>query len=252
MAIPPTTKSSPEPQRHWIADWVLNILVLLFGTTTVLQAFVVPTGSMEGTMLVGDHLFVDRLAYSPSGPISRHLLPYQDVKRRDIIVFRYPLDIRQNYVKRVIGIPGDRIRLAGKVLYLNGKAVEEPYKVLIPEHRSSYLENFPQDRDILIYDRGMQMLRDHVRNGELVVPPGQYFAMGDNRDNSEDSRFWGFVPRENIIGKPAMVYWSYDAPTERLADNNINVEHLKDMALHFFTKTRWDRTFLLLRGYPLQ
>jgi signal peptidase I len=96
------------------------------------------------------------------------------------------------------------------------------------------------------------MLREHVENGELVVPPGFYFAMGDNRDNSADSRYWGLVPRENIIGKPTMIWWSYDAPTEHLADRNVNVDHLKDMALHFFTKTRWDRTFRLFRGYSLE
>jgi signal peptidase I len=252
MATHRKADNKPFQDRRWIADWVLNILVLMFGTTTVLQAFVVPTGSMEGTMLVGDHLFVDRLAYSPSGPVSKFLLPYQDVKRGDIIVFRYPLDVRENYVKRVIGIPGDRIRLVEKAVYLNGKPVEEPYKVLIPGHRSAYLENFPQAPDILIPERGLDMLRRHVANGELVVPPGHYFAMGDNRDNSADSRYWGLVPRENIIGKPALIWWSYDAPTEHLADNNINVDHLKDMALHLFTKTRWERSFRLLRGYPLQ
>lgn len=252
MAIPPKTNPQAPDERGWIADWVLNILILLFSTTTVLQAFVVPTGSMEGTVLVGDHLIVDRLTYSPYNSFTKRLLPYQDVKRGDIIVFKYPIDIRQNYVKRVIGVPGDRIRLSGKVLFLNGRPVDEPYKVLIPDHRSSYLENFPRHRDIVIYDRGMSMLRDHVQNGEVVVPEGQYFALGDNRDNSEDSRFWGFVPRENIIGKPVVVWWSYDAPTEHLADYNVNFDHMKDLALHFFTKTRWNRTFLLLRGYPLQ
>jgi signal peptidase I len=251
MATPQQPKRKAIEERHWIADWTLNILVLLFGTTTVLQAFVVPTGSMEGTMLVGDHLFVDRLAYSPSGPISKHLLPYQDVKRGDIIVFRYPLDIRENYVKRVIGVPGDRIHMRDNVVYLNGRPLHEPYKVLIPGHRSSYIENFPQTPDILIPERGLEMLREHVENGELVVPPGFYFAMGDNRDNSADSRYWGLVPRENIIGKPTMIWWSYDAPTEHLADRNVNVDHLKDMALHFFTKTRWDRTFRLYRSYSL-
>jgi signal peptidase I len=252
MATPQQPKRKAIEERHWIADWTLNILVLLFGTTTVLQAFVVPTGSMEGTMLVGDHLFVDRLAYSPSGPISKHLLPYQEVKRGDIIVFRYPLDIRENYVKRVIGVPGDRIHMRDNVVYLNGRPLQEPYKVLIPGHRSSYIENFPQTPDILIPERGLEMLREHVENGELVVPPGFYFAMGDNRDNSADSRYWGLVPRENIIGKPTMIWWSYDAPTEHLADRNVNVDHLKDMALHFFTKTRWDRTFRLYRSYSLE
>jgi len=239
-------------QRHWIADWSMNILIFLFGTTTVLQAFVVPTGSMEGTMLVGDHLFVDRLAFAPAGPISKYLLPYQDVKRGDIIVFRYPLDIRQNYVKRVIGVPGDRIRIDDKTLHVNGKAVNEPYKVLISQQRSQYLNNFPQTPDISIEERGLAMLRDNVVNGELVVPPGQYFAMGDNRDNSADSRFWGLVPRANIIGKPTVIWWSYDAPTEHLADGNINIDHLTDLALNFFQKTRWRRTFILLHSYPLE
>jgi signal peptidase I len=96
------------------------------------------------------------------------------------------------------------------------------------------------------------MLRDNVKGGELVVPEGQYFAMGDNRDNSADSRFWGLVPRENIVGKPTMIWWSYDAPTEHLADGNINVDHVTDVALNFFSKTRWRRTFLLLRGYRLE
>src|SRR5688572_31619707 len=101
----------PKPERHWIADWAVTILIFLFGTTTVLQAFVVPSGSMEGTLLVGDHLFVDKLSYAPAGCIAKYLLPYQEVRRGDIIVLRYPLDIQQNYVKRVVGIPGDRIRI---------------------------------------------------------------------------------------------------------------------------------------------
>ena len=117
----PARKEVSKPrQRHWIAEWTGTILIFLFGTTTVLQAFVVPTGSMEGTMLIGDHLFVDRLGILPKGPIGSFLLPYQDVKRGDIIVFKYPLDLRQNYVKRVIGVPGDRIRIVDKVVHLNG------------------------------------------------------------------------------------------------------------------------------------
>ena len=246
------TLRKPE-QRHWIADWAVTILLFLFGTTTVLQAFVVPSGSMEGTLLVGDHLFVDKLAYAPGGPVSKYLLPYQEVRRGDIIVFRYPLDIQQNYVKRVAGVPGDRIRIVDKVLHVNGRPLNEPYKVVMRGAGSGYLSNFPQPQpDLPIYERGMQMLRDDVTNGELVVPPGQYFALGDNRDNSADSRFWGFVPRENIIGKPAMVWWSYDADTQRLSNRNIDPEHLKDLAINFFSKTRWRRTFLLLPGHRLE
>jgi signal peptidase I len=121
----------PKPERHWIADWAVTILIFLFGTTTVLQAFVVPSGSMEGTLLVGDHLFVDKLSYAPAGSFAKYLLPYQEVRRGDIIVFRYPLDIQQNYVKRVAGIPGDRIRIVDKVLHVNGKPMREPYKVVL-------------------------------------------------------------------------------------------------------------------------
>jgi signal peptidase I len=247
----PNLSIAEEQPRHWIAEWAVTVLIFLFGTTTVLQAVVVPTGSMEGTILVGDHLIVDRLAYAPPGPISKYLLPYQTVKRGDIIVFKYPLDIRVPYVKRVIGIPGDRIRIQQKTVYLNGRPLDEPYRVLIPQQVSSYLNNFPRTPDIMIEKRGLEMLRDHVIGGELVVPEGQYFALGDNRDNSADSRFWGLVPRENIMGKPALIWWSYDAPTEHLDNGNINLDHLKDMALHFTSKTRWRRTLLLLRGYPL-
>jgi signal peptidase I len=242
---------TPGGARSFIAEWAVTVLLLLFGTTTLLQAFVVPTGSMENTMMIGDHLFVDKLAYAPAGTVTSELLPYQPVRRGDIIVFRYPLDIRQNYVKRAIGIPGDRIRLVDKQLFLNGKPLEEPYKILMPSRNSNYLNNFPQVPDIVVYPRAQEMLA-HIANGELVVPEGQYFAMGDNRDNSADSRFWGFVPRENIIGKPIIIFWSYDAPTEHIADGNINADHVIDLAQHFFTKTRWTRTFKLLRGYPLQ
>jgi signal peptidase I len=240
-----------QPARNWIADWTVNILILLFGTTTMVQAFVVPTGSMTRTLLIGDHLFVDKLAYAPAGPLSSKLLPYTPIRRGDIVVFRYPLNISENYVKRVIGMPGDRIRIIRKQLYLNGKAPAEPYKVLLPGASNYYLDNFPAPPPHYIFDRGREMLARHVVNGELVVPEGCYFAMGDNRDDSADSRFWGFVPRENIIGKPVLIWWSYDAPTDRLADGNIRVDHLADLALHFFTKTRWQRTFRLVRGFPL-
>ncbi|MEJ7609205.1 MAG: signal peptidase I [Bryobacteraceae bacterium] len=250
-ALPPNLERPAEEPRHWIADWTVTILTLLFGTTTLLQAFVVPTGSMIGTVLIGDHMIVDKLAYSPSGPVSKHLLPYQDVKRGDIIVFKYPLDPSQPYVKRAIGIPGDRIRFENKTLILNGRRIEEPYRQLDSAQTSDYLNNFPREPDIMIETRGREMLAQAVEGNELVVPAGSYYAMGDNRDNSADSRFWGFVPRENIVGKPVIIFWSYDAPTENLIGGTLNPTHLLDLAQHFFSQTRWKRTLRLVRPYPL-
>lgn len=239
-----------ETPRGTVAEWTVTILLLLFGTTTLVQAFVIPTGSMEDTLLIGDHLLVDKLAYAPPGPISRHILPYSEVKRGDIIVFRYPIDIRQTFVKRAIGVPGDRIRIVNKQVFLNGKELHEPYKYHKTEYSDSYRDNFPSEPNLRVPEPAETMLRKHVENSEVVVPPNSYFAMGDNRDASLDSRYWGFVPRENIIGKPLIIYWSYDAPTDRLASPNIGLDHLADLAQNFFTKTRWKRTFQLIRGFP--
>jgi signal peptidase I len=246
----PVKVGKHEPPRGTIAEWTVTILLLLFGTTTLVQAFVIPTGSMEDTLLIGDHLLVDKLAYAPPGPISKYVLPYQDVKRGDIIVFRYPVDIKQTFVKRIVGVPGDRIRIERKQLYLNGNAIQEPYKYHKTEYFDSYRDNFPSEPNVRLYDPAQKMLEENVVNGEVVVPPGHYFAMGDNRDSSLDSRYWGFVPRENIIGKPLIIYWSYDAPTDRLASPNIGLDHLFDIATNFFSKTRWKRTAMLIRGYP--
>jgi signal peptidase I len=244
-------KSLGAEPRGFIADWVVTIVFLLFGISAIAQPFVIPSPSMEVTLLTGDHVLVDKLVYAPPGPISKYLLPYEPVQRGDIIVFRYPMDINQNYVKRCIGVPGDHIRIVNKDVYLNGKKLYEPYAI----HRTSYIlpyrDNFPSQPDSQVYDRAVQMLQNNVVNGEVVVPPGNYFAMGDNRDNSLDSRYWGFVPRENIVGTPFFIWWSYDAPTEELASGNIDIGHIVDIVLHFFTKTRWNRTFRLVHRYPV-
>lgn len=241
-------RRKPEAQRGHIAEWTVTIVLLLFGTTTLVQAFVIPTGSMEDTLLIGDHLLVDKLAYSPPGPVSKYILPYSEIRRGDIIVFRYPVDIRQTFVKRAMGIPGDRLRLEGKQLILNGKKIDEPHKFHKTEYFDSYRDNFPGDPNARVSEGAVAMLEKHVINGEVVVPPNHYFALGDNRDSSLDSRYWGFVPRENIIGKPLIIYWSYDAPTERLASPTIGLDHLLDLSLNFFRKTRWRRTFQLVHG----
>ena len=251
-ASPAKPSQQPEPPRGTIAEWTITILLLLFGTTTLVQAFVIPTGSMEDTLLIGDHLLVDKLAYAPSGSFSKFILPYENPKDGDIIVFRYPVDISQTFVKRVLGSPGDHIKIIDQQVYRNGKKLTEPYVVHKSSYGDSFRDNFPNsEANFSQMDRGKEMLATNVVNGEVVVPPDSYFAMGDNRDNSLDSRYWGFVPRGNIIGKPLIIYWSYNASTESLASSSVNnlASHFLDLAEHFFSKTRWDRTFRLIHGY---
>jgi signal peptidase I len=195
---------------RWVHEWAMTFLVYFFVSTTMVQAYVIPTGSMEGNLRVGDHMLVNKTS--------------REVKRGDIVAFLYPKDISQTFVKRVIGLPGDHIRMLDKQVIRNGHALVEPYT---------------QHVDPLLDPR-----RDTF--AEITVPPNAYFVMGDNRDNSLDSRYWGSVPRKNLVGTPLVVYWSYDAPTSDL--DHWNVAHLVDVAEHFFTKTRWDRTLLIPRS----
>ncbi len=239
-----------EHPRGAIAEWTVTVVLLLFGITTLVQAFVIPTGSMEDTLLIGDHLLVDKLSYAPAGPLSKFLLPYTPIRRGDIIVFRYPLDIKQTYVKRIIGLPGDRVHVENKEVYVNGVKLVEPYKYHKTPYTDSYRDNFPGVPNLPLPRPALEMLEKHVVNGEVVVPPNHFFAMGDNRDISWDCRYWGFVPRENIIGKPLVIYWSYDAPTEQLAKSTISLDHLLDVLQNFFAKTRFRRTLKLTPGYP--
>src|SRR4051794_21877503 len=254
-----TKAAAPESSnegRNGFAEWAVTIVLLLFGTTTLCQAFVIPTGSMEDTLRIGDHVFVDKLAYAPAGPIGRRLLPYQEPKHGDIIVFRYPADITQTLVKRLIGEPGDHIRITNGVVYRNGNRLNEPYVY----HKYAYepaLDNFPWPccrpvKEDLARKAQREMLHGNVSGGEVIVPDDCYFGMGDNRDNSSDSRYWGFIPRDNIIGKPFLIYWSYRASTEELTGETAGsiLTHTIDLAQHFFTRTRWDRTFKVVRGFP--
>jgi signal peptidase I len=249
--------NAPAPgNRNSIAEWAVTVLLLLFSTTMLAQPFVIPTGSMQDTLLVGDHLLVDKLAYAPPGAVSKYLLPYQEPRHGDIIVFRYPPDITQTLVKRLIGMPGDRLKIVSGVVYRNGTRINEPYVF----HKYSYdpsLDNFPTACCRPVNKEAeekaqREMLEHNVVNGEVEVPARMYFGMGDNRDNSLDGRFWGFIPRDNIIGKPLLIYWSYRASTEDLTGESAGsiVSHAIDLGEHFFTRTRWDRTLKLVRGVP--
>ncbi|MEZ5391560.1 MAG: signal peptidase I [Bryobacterales bacterium] len=223
-----------------LAELAVTGLLYLFITTCLAQGYVIPTASMEGTLLVGDHLVVDKVAYAPDDALLGALLPHQPIERGAIIVFRYPLNPQESYVKRVIGLPGDRIHIEDKQVFVNGSALDEPYVQHLDPRRIDYRDDFPAAAPVWIEDRARAMLGEHVQSGELVVPPDHYFALGDNRDNSSDSRFWGLVPRENIYGRPLLVYWSFDAPTEVLLDR-FSPNSLLSFASGFFTKTRWER-----------
>lgn len=249
--VPSSSSQGLETSRaRTIAEWALTILLYLFVTTTLVQAYVIPTSSMENTILIGDHVLVDKLAYSPAGSAERSLLPYREVQRGDIIVFRYPLGLDENYVKRAIGLPGDRLRIENKQVILNGRVLNEPYVIHKTNFIDPYRDNFPSAPNSQLPARALEMLARHVRDSEVVVPPGHFFALGDNRDQSSDSRYWGFVPRENIVGTPLFIYWSYDAPTDRLL--NPSFGHVMDLALNFFTKTRWERTFQRPKSYRIE
>jgi len=245
------SKGKNPDERGALAEWTGTAILLLFAISTLGQAYVIPTSSMEETLLIGDHVWVDKVAYAPPGKLSGRLLPYTPVRRGDIMVFRPPIEASDPYVKRIVGTPGDRIRVRNKQLYLNGIAVSEPYKFHKTDYMDPYRDNFPSAPNAPLYPGAVDMLTRHVVDGEVVVPEGHYFAMGDNRDFSLDSRYWGFVARERIIGKPVIIWWSYDAPTERLQTMIPSSDHLVDLAINFFSKTRWKRTFQLVRGHPL-
>jgi signal peptidase I len=206
---------------------LLIAVIVLFGLRAFVgEASVVPTGSMEGTILVGDHLFLNKLLYGPEVPLTNwHLPRLKTIHRGDIIVFRYPRNPAEAFLKRVVAVGGDRVEIRDAVVYINSRPVQEPYAI----HRR------------LRYVVQEQM-------APLTVPPDSLFVMGDNRDNSSDSREWGFVPMDNVIGEPIFVYWSYDAPTSRWLEPGIGgqMAFYASIAAHFFSHTRWSRMGLWL------
>src|SRR5215469_977518 len=198
--------------EHWlgVVQWLCGTVVIaVFVITFLTQAFQIPSESMESTLLVGDYLLVDKVHFAQPG-VWPHLLPYQPISRGDIIVFRYPVRPSQHFVKRVVGVPGDRVRLRNKVVYVNGQRVHENYvvhKAMMPDR---YRDDFPALEAAApdVTARWWANMQSLVHDGELTVPADSYFVLGDKRDKSLDSRYWGFVPRGNIIGRPLLIYWS--------------------------------------------
>jgi signal peptidase I len=249
-----------ETALESLASICTVLAVLLFIQTFVFQNYVIPSASMENTLLIGDHVVVDRLSLAPP----THWFPlvhYRDVRRGDVIVFLkpHPESPDLHLVKRCIGIPGDRIHLQDGVVYLNGVAQNEPYAQQPredgnPEHTlNPYRDDFPSvpvdPNDPNVTAEWAIDLPSHIVHGDLVVPPGFVFAMGDNRTESLDGRYWGFVPRENIIGRPLFVYWSFITPADQMNKTSMgdSIAFIGHMVVHFFDLTRWHRTFHVIR-----
>lgn len=211
--------------REYFESIVIAVILALFVRTWAVQAFKIPTGSMENNLLIGDHLLVNKFVFGPSfGAGERALLPMRDVRRGDIVVFKYPKEPDRDFIKRVIGLPGETLELRNKRVYIDGEPLEEPYV--------HFLDPDAYPLDVTSFD-----VRE--RYGPVRVPDGQYFVMGDNRDNSQDSRYWGFLPRGHIKGKALMIYWSYDPSIEPPPDGVLGRTFY--FITQLFTRTRWER-----------
>lgn len=248
--------SKPQKPKETPSESIASIASVfvcgLFIITFVVQAFEIPSSSMENTLLIGDHVFVDRLTPAARAAYVGPLMPYRNVRRGEVIVFLHPAEPGMYVVKRIMGVPGDHIHLDRGQVFINGKAVNEPY--LNPDRGfyDAYRDDFPK-----VSAAGMpnvtaewpMVLSSNLQNGDLVVPPGNYFGMGDNRARSLDSRYWGFIPKENIVGRPLFIYWSFETPSDQyertsLQDRAAFIFHI---ITHFFTDTRWGRMFHLVR-----
>ena len=221
--------------REYLESVVVAVILALFIRTFVVQAFKIPTGSMETNLLIGDHLLVNKLVYSPSlGPLEDRLLAKKPIGRGHVVVFKFPEDPTRDFIKRVIGLPGETVEIRDKTVYIDGRPLDEPYV--------HFLEP-PLARSDPEYGLRSEGLRDQW--GPEVVPAGHLFVLGDNRDNSRDSRFWRFLPIDQVKGRALMVYWSYEASREEYHRTGY-VEWIRD-TLSAFGKTRWSRFFHLIR-----
>ena len=258
-----TTKAKhfkPDPAPKQPRETFLDVLssnlptlaVVLFIYAFLFQNFLIPSSSMASTLLPGDHVLVDRVTFSPAAKWTP-FIHQRDPRRGDVVVFFKPIAETNGehipLVKRVVGVPGDRIHLRNGVVYLNGIAQDEPQAAKpTPDRYDPYVNDFPSidpSNEPDVTAAWTVDLPTHMQGDDLVVPPGNYFVMGDNRTLSMDSRYWGFVPRENIVGRPLFVYWSI-----KMKDSGIEEKPLSDQAqstihefIHFFDETRWSRTF---------
>jgi signal peptidase I len=242
-----------ETTVEFLASLAAVLVTGLFIITFILQAFEIPSSSMEDTLLIGDHVFVNREQFAPKTNWMGPLLPYRDIKRGDIVVFLSPAEPGLYVVKRIMGVPGDRLHLRDGMVYRNGEKVTEPYVMHKgPIFYDPYRDNFPavppSDAYNVSPDWQLQM-RSHIEGEDIVVPADSYFGMGDNRDVSLDSRYWGFIPKENVIGRPMFVYWSFNTPPDQYRHTEIGerIGFLVHVVIHFFDETRWRRTFRLVR-----
>ena len=226
-----------------------TVVIAVFVITFVVQAFQIPSPSMENTLLVGDYLLVNKLCYG-KGSLGDFFMPYRRVRRGDIVVFHYPVSPAQHFVKRVIGVPGDRVRLVNKQVFVNGEPLKEPYAHFSRPANDSFRDSFPR-LDVAPGEtpEWWLQLRKLVENGQLIVPEGHYFVMGDNRDDSYDSRYWGFVPQANIIGRPLVIYWSVrggEGDVAAPSSMGDRLYHFAYAVTHIFQITRWNRTLRLV------
>ena len=224
--------------REYFESIVIAVILALFVRTWVVQAFKIPTGSMENNLLIGDHLLVNKFMFGPTPlAIGRAVLPVRPIRRGDIVVFKYPDEPDRDFIKRVIGLPGETVEVREKKVYINGQPLVEPYA-----HFLQPVATASEFREVTSFD-----VRD--RYGPVTVPANQYFVMGDNRDNSQDSRYWGFLPHEYIKGKALVIYWSYEAGQEDIQPEGAGgtLKALGSVFVHFFARTRWDRMFHQIR-----
>jgi signal peptidase I len=234
---------------EYLESLLVTVILALFGTSFVVQAFKIPSQSMERTLLVGDHLLVNKFIFGGHGAWYEKLLPYRELQRGDIIVFKFPYLDHPHFVKRVIGLPGDHLKIVDQQVYVNGKPLNEPYVVHDPN--SGYGDplnyNFPPVGNQMylssLQPEWARNIRKYTQGDELVVPPGKYFAMGDNRDHSLDSRYWGFVDRGAIMGRPFLIYWSINANSADYGNASFGERILAifDTLMHLPARTRWNR-----------